>query len=66
MKIKSWSGMRIGVQWYDDEAEADLAGEAARQSPGAADASIGIAQVGRDPARDTTIDGQPGYAVVIP
>lgn len=60
--VRRESRSRIGIVWYDDEAEAKAAGEAARREPGADAANIGIAQVGRDPGFD-----RPGeYAVVTP
>ena len=62
MKIRSESRCRIGIDWYDDEDEATLAGEEAKRSPGAWQANIGVTQVGRDMAFD-----RPGeYAVVTP
>jgi hypothetical protein len=60
--VRSESRCRIGIVWYDNEAEAKTAGDAARLDPGAEAVNIGYVQVGRDKAFD-----RPGeYAVVIP
>lgn len=60
--VRSESRSRVGIDWYDNEAEADEAGRRAQASPAAADANIGVVQVGRATGYD-----QPGeYAVVTP
>lgn len=62
MIVRRESRSRVGITWYDNEAEAIEAGERARREPGAAAANIGIVQVGRDRGFD-----RPGeYAVVTP
>lgn len=62
MKIRHESRSRVGIDWYDNEAEAVEAGKVARKLPGAEQASLGMVQVGRDKAFD-----RPGeYAVVTP
>lgn len=66
MIVKTWSGCRIGVVWYDSEAEAEARATQIPSEPGVAEANIGFAQCGRDRARDTVVDGRPAYAVVIP
>jgi hypothetical protein len=66
MIVKTWSGNRIGVVWYDNLIEAEDRSNALATDIAVLDANIGIAQCGRDPARDTEVDGRPAYAVVVP
>lgn len=70
--IKSESRNRIGIDWYDTEAEAEEKAAIMLDNPDWADAiaaaNIGFAQCGRDRAFDLKdADGtRYGYAVVTP
>lgn len=64
--VDTESRSRVGIDWYDDELEAEVAGRRAQADPGAVEASIGYIQVGRDRGLDRTVNGQRQYAVVVP
>lgn len=69
--VKHESRSRVGVDWYDNEAEADAAADALEDVYGAqaiADASIGFVQVGRDPVFDLKDESgdKVAFAVVTP
>lgn len=60
--VRTESRSRVAIDWYDDEDEADAAGQAVKKSPGLEGANLGTVQVGRDRSFD-----RPGqYAVVTP
>lgn len=68
-RVKTESRNRIGIDWYDSEAEADAAAEALKAPEMArrvAEANIGIVQCGRASYFDQEVDGRMAYAVVTP
>lgn len=70
--VKSESRCRVGISWYDNEAEAVAVAEQMMASPGLAraiaDANVGYVQCGRDPAFDLKDEGgnRVAFAVVTP
>ena len=63
------SRSRVGINWYDSEAEADAAAARLREpdmAQSVADANIGMIQCGRATYFDREVDGVQGYAVVTP
>jgi hypothetical protein len=68
-RVAHESRSRIAIDWYDSLAEARQAAANLKTeyTPSElADASIGIAQCGRDPGFDRTVNGVRQYAVVTP
>ncbi len=70
MRVKSESRCRIGIDWYDNEAEAEAAAREVFQTylpESIRSANLGYVQVGRDSGFDYTDEsGTKLYAVVTP
>lgn len=67
--VRQDSRSRVGINWYDDEAEAVAVAQTLHTQydrETIQQANMGFIQVGRDRSFDTVVDGRPAYAVVVP